>query len=447
MKTVWFAALAAAICLEGLGRRYLPFIPSTAFYFLKDVVLLFGYVQFRPKPPVVRAMRHLYRGFEIVLVMGIFWTIAEIFNPNHQSILLGLIGLRSYWLWWIAPVVIAGVLQDEEERRRAIFVLVAISGIVALFAAIQFASPADSSVNMYSVWNGEEVYASDLAVVQATGRARVASTFAYITGFSDFTVLIPALLLSLGLDSSSLRVRRAALLGTFVTAAVVPMSGSRSSVVTGAAILAIMFWASGLVFTRIGRRVLIGGAITAILSVVAFPEAFQGVQSRFADETETEGRFEGLAMLVPPVAIAAFDYPFMGAGTGMQQNARVSMNVVTPWDTEPEVGRYLVELGPLGFLLVWMTKVGLMVALFRSYKILKRAGRRGSAAAALSYGALTMIGNLTFDHNWQALYFTGCGFVLSEVVIVLSRQAAAVVAPTQATVSRVTEPQLARVRV
>jgi hypothetical protein len=30
-----------------------------------------------------------------------------------------------------------------------------------------------------------------------------------------------------------------------------------------------------------------------------------------------------------------------------------------------------------------------------------------------------MLGNLTFDHIWQALYFLGCGFILSEVVSVM----------------------------
>jgi len=60
----------------------------------------------------------------------------------------------------------------------------------------------------------------------------------------------------------------------------------------------------------------------------------------------------------------------------------------------------------------------LIVALLRAYAILKRAGRRGAAAAALSYALLTMNGNLTFDHIWQALYFMGCGFILSEVVAV-----------------------------
>ena len=44
MEIYWFASLMACICLEGLGRRYLPQIPLIAFYFLKDVVLLIGYV-------------------------------------------------------------------------------------------------------------------------------------------------------------------------------------------------------------------------------------------------------------------------------------------------------------------------------------------------------------------------------------------------------------------
>ncbi len=340
---------------------------------------------------------------------------------------LGVLGLRAYWLWWLAPGIIAGVMQHRVQKERAIFALVVLCAGVALFAAVQFAAPPDASVNMYSVWNGEEIYSAGSATVTSTGRARVASTFAYVTGFVDFTILVPALLLSLGLDAQSPRVRRAALIGTFVTAAVVPMSGSRSSVVIGIAILGLTLWSAGLFFTRIGRRVLIGAAVAATLSVVAFPEALLGVQSRFENQEETNTRFEQLGTLLPPVAMAVHDYPFMGIGTGMQQNARATFRIWTKWDTETEVARYLVELGPIGLILIWFTKLGLTIALLRSYKILKRAGRRGSAAAALSYGALTILGNLGFDHNWQALYFIGCGFILAEVVNVRQRAAAALV--------------------
>jgi hypothetical protein len=126
------------------------------------------------------------------------------------------------------------------------------------------------------------------------------------------------------------------------------------------------------------------------------------------------------------------EYPLAGSGTGMQQNARVALGVYSKWDTEGEIPRLLSELGPVGFLLVWTAKLGLMVALFRGYRILKRAGRRGAAGAAISYCALTMFGNLVFDHVWQALYFTGCGFILAEVtsvIVAAKAEAAARAAP------------------
>ena len=134
--------------------------------------------------------------------------------------------------------------------------------------------------------------------------------------------------------------------------------------------------------------------------------------------------------MLPPLAIAMVDHPAFGVGTGMLQNARVALGVPTRYEVEQEFERHLVELGTVGFLLVWMVKLGLSVALFRAHRLLKRAGRKGAATAALSYAILTMVGNLTFDHVWQALYFMGCGFILADVVAVA--RARAVLAPAPA---------------
>ena len=79
--------------------------------------------------------------------------------------------------------------------------------------------------------------------------------------------------------------------------------------------------------------------------------------------------------------------------------------------------------------MVWTAKLGLIVALIRAYLILKRAGRRGAAAGAISYAVLTLNGNLTFDHIFQALYFIGCGFILAEVVAAVRMGAAAGAVP------------------
>jgi len=443
-QTVWFTALVCSICLEGLGRRYFPFIPGVVFYFLKDVVLLAGLFFFRPSTESRDSLRSLFRPFDKIVLVAVFWTVLEVFNPDQKSYILALVGLRSYWLWWLAPLVIATALRNSRHKDNAIYALLVLVGIISMLATVQFMSPADSNVNMYAVWNGKEVYAADMAVVESTGRARVASTFAFITGFADFTILIPALLLSLGLDAKSPNVRRGALAGTLITAAVIPMSGSRSTVVMGAAMFVLSLWTAGLFFTSIGRRILIGGIVGATLTVVAFPEAFAGLQSRFEDTEETTGRFELIARIVPPIALARFDYPPLGVGTGMQQNARVAFGIgPSQWDIELEMGRYLVELGPFGFMLIWLAKLGLTVALFRAYRLLKRGGRRGSAAAALAYCGVTLPGNLGFDHYWQALYFTGCGFILSEVIAVqaVKRAASEVVAPVEASTSSALAPR------
>ena len=243
-------------------------------------------------------------------------------------------------------------------------------------------------------------------------------------------MLIPTLTLSLGLDSREPRLRNAAFIVTGLTAATIPMAGSRLTVLVGGGILLISFWTAGLFFTRIGRRILIGSIAAVVISTVAFPDALIGVQSRFENQEETQKRYLlTAASVLPPLAIAMVDHPAFGVGTGMLQNARVALDVPMRYEVEQEFERHLIELGTLGFLLVWTVKLGLSIALFRAHRMLKQAGRRGAHTAALSYAILTMVGNLTFDHVWQSLYFMGCGFVLAEVLAVARARAMPAAAP------------------
>jgi hypothetical protein len=422
MKKLWFLALLCSICLEGLGRKYLPGVPSVAFYLFKDIVLIVGYLRLRPAPEVDRVWRYLYRGFGIAWIGAVGWTILEALNPEGQSVVLAAIGLRAYWLWWLAPAIIAGVLQDPKSKRFSILCLSVLAIGISALAMVQFVSPPTSAVNLYSTVDGEAQYA-DTAVVASTGRARVASTFSFLSGFADFGILIPTILLSLGLGTADPKTRRIVMAATLMSAVAVPMSGSRGSLVLAIGVLAITAYSAGLFFTVIGRRILIGGIAGAILATVVFPEALQGVSDRFGSGEETQERVVSALVVLPPVALLATEYPPMGIGTGMQQNARVSFGVYTSWSAENENQRYLVELGPVGFLLVWTAKLGLAVALLRARRILRGAGRLAASGAALSYAMLTFLGNLTFDHIFQALYFLGVGIILAEVVEVVKARA------------------------
>src|SRR5450755_2630444 len=170
MRGAWFFLLMASICLEGLGRRYLPDIPSSAFLLLKDVLLVIGFLQFRPTASVTRVSQYLFRGFGVFWIGGFIWTVIEVVNPEQQSIPLALVGLRAYWLWWLAPAVIAVALQDRELKERALYVFAYMAIGISILAAVQFVSPADSAINTYSVVEGEE----SIAIMTTTGHARVA---------------------------------------------------------------------------------------------------------------------------------------------------------------------------------------------------------------------------------------------------------------------------------
>ena len=395
MKTYWFAILMISICLEGLGRRYLPGVPSIVFYLLKDAVLIAGFQMFRPPPGVQRVASYLFRGFTVAWLAAFGWTLLEVANPELGSYLLAVIGMRAYWLWWLAPPIIATVLQDAKLRRRAILVLGFLSIGISVLAALQFVSPPDSAINVYTIVDGEELHASEAGMVYATGRARVASTFAFISGFTDFTILVPVLLLSLGLETNDRKLRNTSLIAAAFVAMASPMSGSRISVVLGIGVLLITCWSAGLFFTRTGRRILIGGLIGIVVAGALFPDAVLGVQSRFGDSEETSGRLKLATTVIPPVAMMTLDYPMMGAGTGSMQNAAMSLHIYPKWNAELELHRYLVELGPVGFMFVWAVKLGLMVAFYRASKILNQTTKCEPGSAGRTSAGNAPGGNST----------------------------------------------------
>jgi hypothetical protein len=412
-RLIWFASLLMAICFEGLGRKFVPSVPSTVFYFLKDGVLIIGLIRFRINREVKGVVRALYRRYVPFLKLAFLWTVAELLNPAHESLPLGLLGLRAYWFWWAAPFVVASVLLDPGVRRKVIFLQSAVALAVALFAFLQFGSPPDDVMNTYAIYDGKEVQAVE---VTTTGRVRVSSTFTFISGFTDFAVLVPALLLSIGLGEANRKARMAALVATVMSAAALPMSGSRAPFVIALVLCGLVAWRAGLVFTSAGRRVILLGILAALAMVFVFPDAVRGVMDRFGDD-DTGERFNWLYFTLPPVAIATVEYPFFGLGTGMQQNFRNLFHVYDgKYAAELEISRHLIELGVPGYLLIWITKFGIMIALWKASKILTKAGRRAAAGAALSYALLTFYGHLTFDHIYAALYFVGLGFILQEVV-------------------------------
>ena len=99
-----------------------------------------------------------------------------------------------------------------------------------------------------------------------------------------------------------------------------------------------MAWSSGLFFTRVGRRVLVGGAVAAILAVVAFPDAIFGVQSRFENTDETTGRLDGDRRGISACGAQLLRLSRSWAsGPECNRTRRRHSILETDWDSEGEV--------------------------------------------------------------------------------------------------------------
>ncbi len=123
-KSRWFAFFLCSICFEGMGRKYLSFIPGEAFYFLKDIVLIYGLVSFPLDPRIKPIMKVMFRPFHVVLGMAFLISVVQILNAGfRESFMLGILGLRAYWLWWLAIPVVANILISPVVRRRAILAM------------------------------------------------------------------------------------------------------------------------------------------------------------------------------------------------------------------------------------------------------------------------------------------------------------------------------------
>ena len=149
--------LLAAICLEGLGRRYLPAIPSAVFYFLKDVVLLVGLIRFRINRDGEETFSVPLRRLRAVSQAGH----ALDLRRDHQS--RPEVDCRS-GCWVFAPIGSGGsrrwlspaCLLDPVVRRKVVVLQSAVTMIVAVLAICSSARQSTMPSNTYSIVDGEE---------------------------------------------------------------------------------------------------------------------------------------------------------------------------------------------------------------------------------------------------------------------------------------------------
>lgn len=354
------------LLLEGAARKWLLPQYQAPILLVKDIALMAAYCGYliSPKIPVPEADK--LNGMIILFLVVAVYCVLEALNPNLPNVALAAYGLKNYLMYIPLIFIIPQVFSTRESVQKLIFWTILTAIPICLLSLYQFTQPPTSWINKY-VAHEEGAAAISLFGAQGEGefrygRARTASIFSYLSGFTTYLLLVVPLLAGRLLSS----VRRSRETTLAIAALVLAIggtitTGSRSPIVIFAAMAPMMVIILGLKGT-LPRDVALraGGALIlfTLATVYLFSDALAALLFRAETAGDASGRFTApLIEMSNALAVT----PLFGMGIGSNSNA--SAMLADPslyWLQgnlfEVEHARVIQDLGIAGFLLVYFLK-------------------------------------------------------------------------------------------
>jgi O-antigen ligase len=251
-------------------------------------------------------------------------------------------------------------------------------------------------------------------------RVRVAGTFAFVSGFASY-LLAGALLIGAVLAARGWRIRdNIALYGALaLVVAAMFATGSRGpvySLVAAAGVYVLFSIARGDLAVDAGMRALVATAVLGLGLWYFLPEPADAFRYRAAGADDTLSRL--VSPLVEPFRI--FDEAgVFGFGIGAaHQSAAFLVGSAHSWWTnglvaEAESSRVMLELGIVGFLLVFLFRVLITLAALRAAFTLKSPPARTLALILALYLGLQIFGAVVFNPTSDLLYWFAVGLLFT----------------------------------
>lgn len=403
---------------EGALRKWVLPGLQTQIYLIKDGLLLLAFSGFclerRLKGPHLPLMRSVH----VATLLGMAYCLLELANTNSPSPLIWLIGFKSYFLYvalmFMAPYIFSSV--SDFEQKMKIYMILMIP--VALLGLVQFALPPDHFLNTYVV-HDVDVGVSISTFGDAANSVRTSSTFSYIGGFGTF---IPAmigltLVYVLARQRSDGYLVAIALLACCCLA--VFTTGSRGVIVNIglASFIGLMLAASQrLISSTVLFRIVLA---VVVIGTVASYFAEQAINA-FAYRADNSD--DPIKRLFSPFAEAlnAFENgPIFGTGLGTTHNsaATVMGTKYFYWlhgvDVETETSRVMLEIGIVGFLLIYAPRIVLVFVAMDMMRRLKRPLFKAYCAIFAGYALAQIFGFVINNPTGGLYYWFGAGLMFA----------------------------------
>jgi hypothetical protein len=399
----WRQAIQVVMVLlvvEGAIRKWLFPGAQDLVYLAKDVLLLaayFGAIReralTRQRPP---GISFLYS----TLVLGAVFGALEIFNPRLPNVMVGVFGFKAYFLYVPLLLILPAVFPTDQALVSFLRRYIYLSIPVGVLAVAQFFSPASSAINTYAR-AAEDVSGGYISTFGSSAFVRVTASFSYITGYGSYLIAITILVLAY-LAAVRWRLKGSVAVFAALGAAFLGMlmTGSRGPVFTLSLLFPLYWW---LAVVRGGQ----GGA--------TFGRLLLGLSAL--------GILIGSPWEILPEA------GLFGYGIGAtHQTATAFTQGIFPYswlhglEVEAETGRIMVELGPIGFLLIYFVRIYMIVFALRSLLALRTVFHRAIATACLLFFLAQLLGSVVFDVTTDLFFWFFGGLLVTAIQ--LDRQAA-----------------------
>lgn len=444
----WRQAVQLALVvlvLEGAIRKWVLLSAQDLVYFAKDALLVAAYAGFwaerqrrtgtwMPKQPALFAL----------LTAAVLYGLLQVLNPQLPNLLVGLLGFKAYFLYVPLVFVLPNLFQNDVELARFLRRYLLLSLPVGLLAVAQFFSSPTSALNTYARPTGADSLSSAITFGSSTF-VRVTATFSFIAGYSTYLITIVLLTLA-WMAATRWRLKGNYLMILVLSFALVGMlmTGSRGPVVLVVVLFPLYWWLSlarekqsGATFIRLLAGFALFGGFVFFFGQDALG-AFQGRAT--GSGSELVGRIVG-PFLSPFQALPNAGLVGFGIGATHQAASALTPGMVPfSWlganAIEVEPGRVMLELGPVGFLLVYLCRLLLPLLALRIALRLRTLFHR-SIGVACFLSLLTGIpGGIVFDVTSGLLYWFFAGLLFQvqrldeEAVKAARRAAAAPASPT-----------------
>jgi hypothetical protein len=356
--------------------------------------------------------------FNTLLLLSFAWALFQAFNPSLGSPVVGLWGIKNYFYYvpiiWMFP----DLFQSEQEFKNYLKTQLSLFIPVGVLGIIQFVSPASSPINSYAP--GLDEVGGTTALFRGGGNVRITGAFSYVNTYIPYLLFNISIVLIFLEEKFKQKEKQIIIASGILLVLNSFMTGSRTIIFAVGLLLIGYFTIKSIgQFNRVWhvlQWILPPALITIGIIPILFASEVATVLDRILLTSDLKVRL--LLFVIEPIHNLRLKH-FDSFGTGATHQATpilrsvldLPMGEIIPVGYESEMGRIVLEIGPIGFILWYGLKIAVMAGLFALYWKLKRPFLRNLALIAFLIQLIWLPNQHVFHITYNVYYWFMTGFL------------------------------------